>query len=137
MRPPELEKPMVGATGSRPSNRTGRKAWWTSYRTGDVSASNLKLVGNESLGERALRRVVAEVQENPCRLPLAAHRIGGLVNSGKLPYRRAWDALESAALRAGAGSSWTRRCMFAAFAASNISELPTPTLWALANRGVE
>jgi hypothetical protein len=83
-----------------------------------------------------MQKACGEVRERVCRLPLAAHRLGSLVNAGRLPYRRTWDALHYAALEAGAGEAWVRRCLFGGFAAANISPTPTPTLWAL-SRGIE
>jgi hypothetical protein len=90
-----------------------------------------------SLGDRVLQRVCREVREQPQRLPLAAHRLGGLVNVGRLPYRQTWDALYFAALDAGAGEGWVLRCLYKGFAQSNVSELPSPSLWALVTGGVE
>jgi hypothetical protein len=90
-----------------------------------------------TLAERVLQRVSREVRDCPQRLPLAAHRLGGLVNAGRLPYRQGWDSLYDAAVGAGASEAWALRCLYAGFAESNVSELPSPTLWALVTGGVE
>lgn len=115
----------------------------TAYRQDSKSASHLLVYRQDSadtditLEESVLQRVCREVREKPQRLPLAAHRLGGLVNAGRLPWQRTWDALYHSAIDAGAGEAWVRRCLFAGFAESNVSELPTPMLWALVTGGVE
>ena len=88
---------------------------------------------SRGLEEGVLLRVTAEVRAEPSRLPLTAHRLGGLVNAGKLAYQRTWAALYEAALDGGAAESWIRRCLFHGFAASNISVIPSPQLWQLRN----
>jgi len=70
-------------------------------------------------------------------LPLAANRIGGLVNAGRLPYRASWDSLCVAAMTAGASEEWALRCLYKGFAESNVSDLPSPALWRLVNEGVQ
>ncbi len=110
------------------------------YRPGSHPASDRRVWRTDSLEspeDRALRRVCQEVREQPQRLPLAAHRLGGLVNAGRLRYRRTWDALFGAAVDAGASEAWIYRCMYSGFAQSNVSELPSPALWALVNGGVQ
>jgi hypothetical protein len=137
MQPPELREPTVGAAGSDlapPRNSVGK----THYRQGGRSATfgPPRLIHDDGVADRALQKARAEVRERVCRLPLAAHRLGGLVNAGRLPYRRTWDALHHAALEAGAGEAWVLRCLYGGFAASNVSPTPTPALWAL-SRGIE
>jgi hypothetical protein len=112
----------------------------TVYRQDSRTASDGRVIRLDSLDspeDRALRRVCQEVREQPQRLPLAAHRVGALVNAGRLPYRWSWDSLFYAALDAGASEAWTLRCVYSGFAQSNVSELPSPALWALVNGGVQ
>jgi hypothetical protein len=128
--PSELEKPPATTDGSNASAPDRGISALKVYRCDARDAS-------PSLGDRVLQRVCREVREQPQRLPLAAHRLGGLVNVGRLPYRQTWDALYDAATGAGAGDGWVLRCLYAGFAESNVSELPSPTLWALVTGGVE
>jgi hypothetical protein len=126
----ELEKPPPARDGSNASPQQRGNNAPRVCRQDSRTAS-------PSLGDRVLQRVCREVREQPQRLPLAAHRLGGLVNVGRLPYRQTWDALYDAATGAGAGDGWVLRCLYAGFAESNVSELPSPTLWALVTGGVE
>ena len=130
MWPPELKEPAAPTAGPKaPTPFSLAEARPIVYRQDATDAS--------SLAEQVLERLCRDVRRKPCRLPLAAHRIGGLVNGGRLPYRASWDALCAAAMTAGAGESWALRCMYAGFAESNISDLPTPALWSLVNGGVQ
>lgn len=128
MRPPQIEK---GAAGNDASDSPllQKTAYPVSYRCDAKDAS--------TLAEQVLERFCRDVRQKPCRLPLAAHRIGGLVNAGRLPYRASWDALCVAAMTAGASEEWALRCLYKGFAESNVSDLPSPALWALVNGGVE
>jgi hypothetical protein len=126
----ELEKPPPARDGSNASPQQRGNNAPRVCRQDSRTAS-------PSLGDRVLQRVCREVREQPQRLPLAAHRLGGLVNVGRLPWQRTWDALYHSALDAGAGEAWVRRCLFAGFAESNVSELPSPMLWDLVNGGVQ
>jgi len=128
---PQLGKPVADTTGSKAPNPfpSATEARTIVYRQDCRDAS--------TLAEQVLERLCRDVRQKPCRLPLAAHRIGGLVNSGRLPYRASWDALCIAAMTAGAGEPWVLRCMYKGFAESNISDLPSPALWRLVNEGVQ
>lgn len=129
MQPPELKEPTGTTAGSKAPNPLSSKAQPIVYRQDCRDAS--------SLAEQLLERLCRDVRQKPCRLPLAAHRIGGLVNAGRLPYRASWDALCIAAMTAGASEEWAIRCLYAGFAESNISDLPSPALWRLVNEGVQ
>ncbi len=122
---PKKEERLAPTSRPKTAHHT-RKACLPVYSRSSLGAS-------PELGEEALRRVIAEVRAEPRRLPLAAHRVGALVNAGKLPYQRTWDGLYGAALDAGAAEPWVRRCLFAGFAASNVSTVPSPQLWKLRN----
>lgn len=140
MQPPRLEKGGPHHEAA-PAFLTSQSVTQSKvYRPGSHPASDGRVFRTDSLDspeDRALRRVCQEVREQPQRLPLAAHRVGALVNAGRLPYRWTWDSLYYAALDAGASEAWTLRCMYSGFAQSNVSELPSPALWALVNGGVQ
>lgn len=125
MRPFEMKEPFAPTNGPRKPHHHG-KVCLNTYNGQARDAS-------PGLAERVLRRAESEVRDEPCRLPLTAHRLGGLVNAGKLAYQRTWDALYEAALDGGAAESWVRRCLFHGFAASHISSVPSPQLWQLLN----
>ena len=125
----ELEKPPAGTDGSDLVPHQDS----VSHRVYRCDARD----ASPRLGDQVLERLCREIRQKPCRLPLAAHRCGHLVNRGQLPFQRTWDALFGAAIEAGAGEDWARRCMYAGLASSNVSDLPTPELWALVNRGIE
>jgi len=128
--PRELKEPAAPTAGPKASNPfLSAEARPIVYRQDARDAS--------SLAEQVLERLCRDVRREPRRLPLAAHRIGGLVNAGRLPYRASWDALCAAAMAAGASEPWTLRVMYRAFAEAKVSDLPTPDLWALVNGGVQ
>lgn len=137
MRPPDkLEKPPVGADGSKKAPRS-RIAFTRTYRASSHRASqrHLRLVSGGS-EDAALERACTEIRQHRSRLPLWALRLGAWAGTGRLRWQHTFDALLEAGIAAGGSEHWVRRCIYHGFAQSNIATKSTPRLAELAQRGL-
>lgn len=87
------------------------------YRTSHKpSSQQLRLIHDDGIAERALRRACDDIREYPQCLPLWAYRLAQWVNRGRFGYQDVWQRLRHAALSAGAKDSWVNRVLYRSFA---------------------
>ncbi len=103
------------------------------YRqTANSSRRQLTLLRDDGIEHRVLKRACDEIRDRPTTAPLWIFRVAQHQRAGRLPYRKAWDRLYEAGLRAGMSEQRITRHLYSGFALANAFKSEPPELRALA-----